>query len=206
MLLRAAAAGLPHAAAARCCALPHAPRAAAAPPALPTRRSAARLRPPRALPHPQATTPLDPRVIDAMLPFMTEQYGNPHSRTHLYGWEAEDAVEAARAQVGAGACAGAALEGRQGARGRVGVWAARWRRRARRCGWGMLPSHGAGSAASLQRRACSHRPHSRPVPDTGGGRRRGRHTSSAALSAGWLTHTRACCSTSFVHSICRWRA
>ena len=47
----------------------------------------------------QATTPLDPRVVDAMLPFMTEQYGNPHSRTHLYGWEAEEAVEAARAQV-----------------------------------------------------------------------------------------------------------
>lgn len=49
----------------------------------------------------QATTPLDPRVLDAMLPFMTEQYGNPHSRTHLYGWEAEDAVESARAQVAA---------------------------------------------------------------------------------------------------------
>ena len=49
----------------------------------------------------QATTPLDPRVVDAMLPFMTEQYGNPHSRTHLYGWEAEDAVELARSQVGA---------------------------------------------------------------------------------------------------------
>ncbi|EFN51460.1 hypothetical protein CHLNCDRAFT_56390 [Chlorella variabilis] len=47
----------------------------------------------------QATTPLDPRVVDVMLPFMTEQYGNPHSRTHLYGWEAEDAVEVARAQV-----------------------------------------------------------------------------------------------------------
>jgi len=47
----------------------------------------------------QATTPMDPRVVDAMLPFMTEQYGNPHSRTHLYGWEAEDAVEEARAQV-----------------------------------------------------------------------------------------------------------
>lgn len=47
----------------------------------------------------QATTPLDPRVLDAMLPYMTEQYGNPHSRTHLYGWEAEEAVEEARAQV-----------------------------------------------------------------------------------------------------------
>ncbi|PSC70570.1 cysteine desulfurase [Micractinium conductrix] len=48
----------------------------------------------------QATTPMDPRVVDAMLPFMTEQYGNPHSRTHLYGWEAEEAVEAARGQIG----------------------------------------------------------------------------------------------------------
>lgn len=47
----------------------------------------------------QATTPLDPRVLDAMLPYMTQQYGNPHSRTHHYGWEAEEAVEKARAQV-----------------------------------------------------------------------------------------------------------
>jgi len=44
----------------------------------------------------QATTPLDPRVLDAMLPFMTEMYGNPHSRTHHYGWETENAIEAAR--------------------------------------------------------------------------------------------------------------
>jgi cysteine desulfurase len=49
----------------------------------------------------QATTPLDPRVLDAMLPHMTGGFGNPHSRTHLYGWEAEAAVEAARAQVAA---------------------------------------------------------------------------------------------------------
>ena len=47
----------------------------------------------------QATTPLDPRVIDAMMPLMTEQYGNPHSRTHMYGWESEDLVESARLQV-----------------------------------------------------------------------------------------------------------
>ncbi|EFJ47065.1 hypothetical protein VOLCADRAFT_109150 [Volvox carteri f. nagariensis] len=47
----------------------------------------------------QATTPMDPRVIDAMLPFMTEQFGNPHSRTHLYGWESEEAVEDARAKI-----------------------------------------------------------------------------------------------------------
>ncbi|GFH29428.1 putative cysteine desulfurase, mitochondrial [Haematococcus lacustris] len=47
----------------------------------------------------QATTPMDPRVLDAMLPFMTHHYGNPHSRTHLYGWESEEAVEKARAQV-----------------------------------------------------------------------------------------------------------
>jgi len=38
----------------------------------------------------------DPRVFDAMLPFMTENFGNPHSRTHFYGWEAEAAVEEAR--------------------------------------------------------------------------------------------------------------
>jgi cysteine desulfurase len=47
----------------------------------------------------QATTPLDPRVLDKMLPYMTEQFGNPHSRTHLYGWETDHAVEKAREQV-----------------------------------------------------------------------------------------------------------
>lgn len=44
----------------------------------------------------QATTALDPRVLDAMMPYLTHQYGNPHSRTHLYGWETEAAVENAR--------------------------------------------------------------------------------------------------------------
>lgn len=44
----------------------------------------------------QATTPVDPRVLDAMLPYMTNQYGNPHSKTHAYGWETEKAVEEAR--------------------------------------------------------------------------------------------------------------
>src|SRR5215212_5262629 len=47
----------------------------------------------------QATTPTDPRVLDAMLPYFTQQYGNPHSRTHAYGWETEKAVETAREQV-----------------------------------------------------------------------------------------------------------
>ena len=47
----------------------------------------------------QATTPLDPRVLDAMLPYWTDQYGNPHSRTHFFGWEADEAVETARKQA-----------------------------------------------------------------------------------------------------------
>jgi len=47
----------------------------------------------------QATTPVDPRVLDAMLPFLTDQYGNPHSRTHAYGWEADKAVEEARKHI-----------------------------------------------------------------------------------------------------------
>lgn len=47
----------------------------------------------------QATTPLDPRVLDAMLPYLVSYYGNPHSRTHAYGWETEAAIEKARKQV-----------------------------------------------------------------------------------------------------------
>lgn len=47
----------------------------------------------------QATTPTDPRVLDAMLPFFTGLYGNPHSRTHAYGWETDKAVEQARQHV-----------------------------------------------------------------------------------------------------------
>ncbi|KAK3373449.1 pyridoxal phosphate-dependent transferase [Lasiosphaeria ovina] len=47
----------------------------------------------------QATTPVDPRVLDAMMPFFTGVYGNPHSRTHAYGWESEKAVEQAREHI-----------------------------------------------------------------------------------------------------------
>ena len=49
----------------------------------------------------QATTPCDPRVVEAMLPFFTERFGNPHSVHHGYGGRAEAAVETARAQVAA---------------------------------------------------------------------------------------------------------
>ena len=46
-----------------------------------------------------ATTPIDPRVLDAMLPYLKEDFGNSHSSTHAYGWRAEQAVEKARGQV-----------------------------------------------------------------------------------------------------------
>ena len=48
-----------------------------------------------------ATTPVDPRVVDKMVPWLFEHFGNPASRSHAYGWEAEEAVERARDQVAA---------------------------------------------------------------------------------------------------------
>ena len=48
-----------------------------------------------------ATTPVDPRVVDKMVPYLREQFGNPASRSHEYGWDAERAVEEAREQVAA---------------------------------------------------------------------------------------------------------
>ncbi len=57
-----------------------------------------------AAPHPiymdyQATTPLLPEALDAMMPYLTERFGNPHSAAHRYGWEAEAALDIAREQV-----------------------------------------------------------------------------------------------------------
>ncbi|MFC5605395.1 IscS subfamily cysteine desulfurase [Variovorax soli] len=46
-----------------------------------------------------ATTPVDPRVVDAMIPWLREHFGNPASRSHAWGWEAEEAVEKARGYV-----------------------------------------------------------------------------------------------------------
>jgi cysteine desulfurase len=48
-----------------------------------------------------ATTPVDPRVVDAMIPWLSQRFGNPASRSHSYGWDAEKAVENAREEVAA---------------------------------------------------------------------------------------------------------
>ena len=48
-----------------------------------------------------ASTPVDPRALEAMLPYFSVHFGNAASRTHAFGWKADDAVEAARRQVAA---------------------------------------------------------------------------------------------------------
>ena len=47
----------------------------------------------------QSTTPTDPRVVEKMIPYFTEKFGNPHSRSHAFGWTAEEATEIAREQI-----------------------------------------------------------------------------------------------------------
>ncbi|MEK7770268.1 MAG: aminotransferase class V-fold PLP-dependent enzyme, partial [candidate division NC10 bacterium] len=47
----------------------------------------------------QSTTPVDPRVLDAMIPYFTEKFGHPASRNHPFGWEAEAGLDRAREQI-----------------------------------------------------------------------------------------------------------
>ena len=68
--------------------------------------AAGRVRTPMSIPRPvyldhHATTPVDPRVLQAMLPYFNQVFGNASSRQHRFGWQAEEAVERARQQVAA---------------------------------------------------------------------------------------------------------
>ena len=74
----------------------------------------------------QATTPVDPRVLDAMMPFFREDFGNAASRTHAFGWRAEEAVENARRETAEliGASAREIVFRPQGGMG----WVRGWRR------------------------------------------------------------------------------
>ena len=47
----------------------------------------------------QATTPIDPKVLKSMQPYMSESFGNPASSNHILGWQADEAVEIAREQI-----------------------------------------------------------------------------------------------------------
>ena len=47
----------------------------------------------------QSTTPCDKRAVEAMLPYFSEHFGNPHSRSHAYGWQSEAAIEGARLSI-----------------------------------------------------------------------------------------------------------
>ena len=47
----------------------------------------------------QATTPVDPRVLNEMMPYFTTKFGNAHSKTHQYGWDSEESVENARKKI-----------------------------------------------------------------------------------------------------------
>src|SRR6266446_3136688 len=72
-----------------------------------------------------ATTRTDPRVVQAMLPYFTEHFGNTGSRNHAFGWEAEDAVEQAREQVGKLIGAGARRSSSPAAPRRATTWRSR---------------------------------------------------------------------------------